>query len=69
MSQLSLLSVAGTPVHVEVGNRNKLLFKPIIVRSAPFYQNIYGSLAAIRAGTLCVRNGPKRARLCDDSDL
>ncbi len=32
--------------------QGKELFYPIIVRSAPFYQNFYGSLAGIQAGQL-----------------
>lgn len=46
------MSMAGKPVHVEVRNTGKLTFKPVVVRSAPFFQNIYGSLGAIKAGTL-----------------
>lgn len=45
-------SKAGTPVKLKSKDKGKELFNPIILRSAPFYQNFYGSLAGIQSGTL-----------------
>jgi hypothetical protein len=33
-----------------VGDKGKVLFKPVVLRSALFYQNLYKSLANLRAG-------------------
>ena len=56
------LEKASSPIKLAVGDRGKILFKPIIVRSALFYQNFYGSLAGIQAGTLYFPLG-ERGRL------
>eukprot|EP00042_Codosiga_hollandica_P040841 m.357095 g.357095 ORF g.357095 m.357095 type:complete len:310 (-) comp55965_c0_seq1:296-1225(-) len=45
-------SKEGTPVKLSVGDKGKVKFSPIIIRTSLFYQNFYGSLAGIQAGTL-----------------
>lgn len=43
---------AGQPVKVAIGDRGHKKFSPTIVRAPPFYQNFYGCLNGIQAGTL-----------------
>lgn len=43
--------MAGKPVKLNVGDKGKLTLKPIIIRCASFYQNLYGCLSGISSGT------------------
>jgi len=60
-----VLSKAGTPVKVAVGDKGKIQFKPVILRCAPFYQNFYGSYMGMKAGSLYypLGHGTEKGRL------
>ncbi len=46
------LSKAGKPVTLAAGDKGKELFQPVIVRSAPFFQNMFGFVTGMAAGKL-----------------
>ena len=51
------MSKAGKPVNTGAGDTGSALFVPVILRCAPFYQNMYSSLRAIEQGTLMLPLG------------
>ncbi|EDQ88184.1 uncharacterized protein MONBRDRAFT_37497 [Monosiga brevicollis MX1] len=51
------MSKAGKPVNTGAGDTGSALFVPVILRCAPFYQNMYSSLRAIEQGTLTLPLG------------
>lgn len=46
------MSKTSTPIKLEVGDKGKVMFKPIILRSALFFQNFYTSLGGLQEGSL-----------------
>lgn len=45
-------SKQGSPVKLKTKDKGQVKFQPIILRTAPFYQNFYASLAGISSGEL-----------------
>lgn len=59
------LSKMGANIKVDVGDKGKLTFKPVILRCGLFYQNFYGSYVGMKSGTLYypLGNGNEKGRL------
>jgi len=63
------MSKSGQPVKLAMADKGKRLFCPTIIRSPPFYQNFYGSLAGIQQGMLYYPLGDSTVTHVDFNDV